>query len=114
MKHFRADELPGDGDGRFREMVIEAPTMRAGMLGFEAGEVVPRHAHHESEELFLFLSGRCMFEAGGERCEVGEGDIVLVAPGEGHTFTAHTPLRVLAVVSPNVDDHELVADDERR
>lgn len=112
MKHLRAEQLPGDGDGHFREMVIEAPAIRAGILGFDAGEVIPLHAHTESEELFLFLSGRCTLDAGGEQCEVSAGDIVLISPGEIHTFTAHTALRLLAVVSPNTDDHLLMGDDE--
>ena len=109
MRHYRAAEITSTSDGdHFRRMVLEVPDIRTGMLGFEAGEVIPRHAHLRSQEVFLFLRGTCTMRVDDEQFEAGPGDLVLVEPGGFHEFTVHDePLVVLAVVAPNLDDVEM-------
>ena len=107
MKHFPASELyEPTATGAFRRMVIDVPSMRAGLLGFASGEVVRIHGHMKSEELFLFVSGTAIVTVGdNDSFEVKAGDVVIVVPGEFHTFTETSgPLAVLAVVAPNIAD----------
>jgi quercetin dioxygenase-like cupin family protein len=109
MRHYRAAEITSTQEGdHFRRMVLEAPGVRTAMLGFEAGEVIPRHAHMQSHEVFLFVRGTCTMRIDDEAFDAGPGDLVLVEPGGFHEFTVHAePLVVLAVVAPNLDDVEM-------
>ena len=75
------------------------------MLGIEAGAHVRRHVHTQSEELFLVVAGRATFEVEHTRFELGPGDMLVLEPGEHHSIDVHDePLRLLAVVAPNLDD----------
>jgi quercetin dioxygenase-like cupin family protein len=58
-----------------------------------------RHAHDHG---VMIVSGRARVTLGEEIYEVGEGDVVYVAPGELHCFEAlgEAPLGFVCVVGP--------------
>ena len=79
--------------------------MRTGMLGIAAGGHVRHHVHEHSEELFFVVAGSATFTVGEAKIELGPGDILVLDPGEHHYIDVHDePLRILAVVAPNLDD----------
>jgi quercetin dioxygenase-like cupin family protein len=98
-------------DDRYRRMLIETPLMRAGMLGFPAGERIPWHHHRESDELFQVIGGAATFHVGEETVDAVAGDTVLVGAGVAHAIAVadDAPLVLLAVVSPNLQDHAWLA-----
>jgi mannose-6-phosphate isomerase-like protein (cupin superfamily) len=59
----------------------------------------PRLHRHAYPEVFVIQEGRAVYEAGGERREVGPGDVVVVPAGVPHRFesTGDAPLRQLSL-----------------
>jgi quercetin dioxygenase-like cupin family protein len=64
----------------------------------------PYHRHQETE-VFRVLEGRYLFDVGGKRFEVSEGDIISVPGGEAHGFVniTDTPARQLVMMLPAMD-----------
>ena len=50
------------------------------------GEAPPLHIHRNEDEIFHVISGRLLFEVGGERLTVRDGDVVLAPRGVPHRF----------------------------
>lgn len=65
-----------------------------------AGGATDRHYHRDSEEIYFVLAGRGRMEIGGEVCEIGVGDAVLIPPGAWHQVTARDELRFLCCCAP--------------
>ena len=49
-------------------------------------EQAPRHRHHECREGWYVLSGSLGFEVDGQEVEVKAGQLIIIDPGEVHTF----------------------------
>jgi quercetin dioxygenase-like cupin family protein len=68
---------------------------------YAPGSVFPVHQHPE-EQITAVLSGRIAFEVGGERREVGPGEVVVI-PGDlphGATVVGDEPVETLNALSP--------------
>jgi mannose-6-phosphate isomerase-like protein (cupin superfamily) len=50
------------------------------------GEAPPLHIHRNEDEIFHVISGRFLFEIGGERMTVETGDVLLAPRGVPHRF----------------------------
>lgn len=86
-------------------MDVREDRLRAGMLGYAPGDVVPLHAHLDSDEIFFVVEGAATFEVGGEAVEASAGDMLHVGAGERHAIrVGDRGLVLLAVVAPNLDD----------
>jgi quercetin dioxygenase-like cupin family protein len=88
------------GIGR-RMLNGEAMTLAQITLG--AGAVVPEHAH-PNEQIATVLSGRLRFVIGGDECEVGSGESVLIPSGVSHRVDALEESVVLDVFAPRRED----------
>ena len=55
------------------------------------GSGPPRHIHHEEDETFVILTGRCEFWMAGEVSSVGTGETMFIPRGIEHTFQICTP-----------------------
>ncbi|MFX1560285.1 MAG: cupin domain-containing protein [Promethearchaeota archaeon] len=67
------------------------------------------HAHEHLEEAFIALSPLSIYV--NNIChELNEGDVVLVDPGEAHSFESRTEMkgRMLAMKFPNIKDDKVV------
>jgi mannose-6-phosphate isomerase-like protein (cupin superfamily) len=77
-----------------------------------AGESVTEHFHKTTEEFYYILSGTGLMKIEDEVRQVGEGDTVIIVPGQRHKITnnGQTPLVLLACCAPEwtVDDQVLV------
>ncbi len=56
-------------------------------VGFSDQGVDDPHSHGEMFELYLIAKGTSTAIVGGEIVELGAGDLLVVEPGEAHTFT---------------------------
>jgi mannose-6-phosphate isomerase-like protein (cupin superfamily) len=72
------------------------------------GGTVPEHFHKTIEELYFVLSGTGLMKIEDETRQIGEGDTVIILPGQRHKITNNgsEPLVFLACCSPewNADD----------
>lgn len=97
-----------------KEYLVQSPEMRAAWLSAAPNTEIARHAHSRSREIFIFISGDCQLESGGEIAELRSGDVAIIEPGEGHRFrVGRQGLVFFAVVAPNVDD-AVLCDDEAK
>ena len=55
------------------------------------GSGPPRHIHHEEDETFVILTGRCEFWLAGEESSIGSGETIFIPRGAEHTFQVCTP-----------------------
>lgn len=69
------------------------------------GDQAPPHVHHYSDEAFCVIDGALEVLVGTERVRLEPGDYVQVPAGTVHTFATvgDEPVRVLAVMTPEVD-----------
>lgn len=57
-------------------------------IGFADRGVDDPHHHDQMCEVYLVAQGTSTMLVAGERLELSAGDMVVVEPGEAHTFTA--------------------------
>lgn len=69
------------------------------------------HSHPNIEQACYMLEGRAIAEVGGERAELGPGDMCFFPANEPHTFTAISdiPVRVLVIYAPPYTEKHAVA-----
>ena len=93
-------------DLSFRESLDSCGVILVNIEG--SGRTSP-HAHEHLEEAFIALSDLFLY-IGEERLELKNGDVVIVEPGEEHSFesTIHKPVRVIALKFPNIKDDKIV------
>jgi quercetin dioxygenase-like cupin family protein len=80
-----------------------SPTFVMRVFEIRPGSAIPSHEHPWEHELFV-ISGDGIFKSGDINTSVKEGDVVMVLPGELHSFvgTGDKILRIICVV-PLVD-----------
>lgn len=88
-EHFEFQSSGHRGDGVFRFRWTLAPGKKG----------PPPHQHKHETETFAIVSGRMTIWVGGERREVGPGDVVAVPPRTWHRFWNHTDEPVVVDVS---------------
>jgi quercetin dioxygenase-like cupin family protein len=72
------------------EQIADCGSMRVVGLQLEAGQDVP--AHRNAIPLALIVTaGRLHFDDGTQTGEVGIGEMLLINPGERHTYHADVP-----------------------
>ncbi len=70
------------------------------------GQTCPMHHHREKHETFFIVKGRVRMTCDGEEWEMGQGDVLPVAPGKVHGFTGAGPALLLEVSKPcKIDDN---------
>src|SRR5260370_37568983 len=81
---------PGSGESRRAfgfEQIADCGSMRVVGLRLESGQNVPEHRHAIPVALIV-TAGRLHFDDGSRQGEVGAGEILLIHPGERHTYRA--------------------------
>jgi mannose-6-phosphate isomerase-like protein (cupin superfamily) len=102
MREFRLDELEQERSanrGAYLRFLTER-TMSAGLYALAPGELDTQQPHKQ-DEVYVVMSGRASFTAGGETTQVARGTVLHVRAGVPHRFHHVTEdLRVLVVFSP--------------
>jgi mannose-6-phosphate isomerase-like protein (cupin superfamily) len=60
-------------------------------IGYATTGIDEPHRHTRIQEIYLVASGQAQVLVAGERLRLVPGDVLLVEPGEGHTFLSSTP-----------------------
>ncbi len=72
-------------------------------IELKKGAVVPEH-HHESEQISWIISGELLFEVGGKKVSVRDGEILIIPPNFPHKATAILDTVDIDIFSPVRDD----------
>lgn len=64
------------------------------------GQTCPQHRHVKKHETFFIVKGRVRMTFGPRVFEMGEGDVLPVTPGDGHSFTGIGPALLLELSTP--------------
>jgi mannose-6-phosphate isomerase-like protein (cupin superfamily) len=92
----RATEHAADGGTHWVEH-LRVPAMSLGTYSIRAGATDDQTPHGE-DEIYVVVSGRGAFEAGGARVDVGPGSTLFVPALEDHRFVDVTEDLTLIVV----------------
>jgi quercetin dioxygenase-like cupin family protein len=78
-------------------------------VGYANTGVQERHRHHQMYEIYLVAQGTSIAEVKGERVVLQAGDMLVVEPGEVHTFVDSSSDYVHFVIqTPFVKDDKVV------
>ena len=79
------------------------------LVDIESSERSAPHAHEHLEEVFIAVTDITMY-INDNRHDLKEGDVVIVEPGEEHSFETinNQPSRILALKFPNLADDKVV------
>jgi mannose-6-phosphate isomerase-like protein (cupin superfamily) len=98
MQTFNLNELAASGE-RWREF-LRVPSLSAGLYRLAAGQADEQRPHTE-DEVYVVVSGKASFRAGGREQAVSPGSVIYVERGEEHRFVDVTEdLTVLVIFAP--------------
>jgi len=60
-------------------------------IGFATTGIDEPHRHRELHEVYLIARGSSILIVDDRRVTLNAGDVIVVEPGEGHTFVESTP-----------------------
>jgi len=66
------------------------------------GQTCPYHHHEVKHETFFVLKGAIRMRVGEEERVMRQGDLLVMPPGTGHSFTGIGPALILEVSMPSV------------
>jgi mannose-6-phosphate isomerase-like protein (cupin superfamily) len=72
----------------------------------QPGQRMRIHRHRRQEEVYLVLEGDLAIAIEGEEVELGEGDLMRVAPGVRRQLINYGPSRVVLVALGGHGDHD--------
>ena len=99
MKKFQLDSMTkGWFVGNFSPTALQTNAVEVAVKFYKAGDREALHHHKIATELTLVLNGRVRMSG----VEYGNGDIILIAPGESTDFMAITDVTTVVVKSPGV------------
>lgn len=105
MKVLRLDDMTrGWFVGNFEPSVLRTNDVEVALKEYSEGDFEETHYHKIATEITLIISGRAlMFER-----EFGDGDIVVVEPGDATSFRALTDVVTVVVKHPGANDDKYI------
>jgi mannose-6-phosphate isomerase-like protein (cupin superfamily) len=76
------------------------------------GQTCPYHRHDRKHETFFVMKGAVRMVVDGEEKILGEGDVLVMPPGQRHLFTGIGPALLLEVSMPSIRQDNFFADTE--
>jgi len=74
------------------------------------GQTCPYHKHDKKHETFFVMKGQVRMIVDGEEKVLGEGDVLVMPPGQRHSFTGVGPALLLEVSMPSIRQDNFFAD----
>jgi hypothetical protein len=107
MDRFKLDDMTkGWFVGAFAPTAFHTEAAEVAVKKYSAGDREERHHHKVATELTLILEGRARMNGS----TYGEGDIVMIRPGESTDFEALTDLVTVVVKVPGARDDKYPGD----
>ncbi len=75
-----------------------------------AGQTCPYHKHHEKHETFFVMKGKVRMVVDDVEKVLSEGDILVMPPGQHHSFTGMGPALLMEVSMPSTRQDNFFAD----
>lgn len=99
MKKFHIDNMTrGWFVGDFLPVAYPTKNCEVSLRKYKAGDYESKHLHKIATELTAIISGKVLMNG----IEYGEGDIIVINPGEGTDFKAITDAVNVVVKVPSV------------
>lgn len=78
-------------------------------IGYANVGIQEKHLHNQMYEVYLIAQGHSTAEVNGDRIMLSAGDILVVEPGEAHTFIENSPDYLHFVLqTPFIPDDKLL------
>jgi mannose-6-phosphate isomerase-like protein (cupin superfamily) len=112
MRLMQPYEVRADVRGVFRGITNAGSWEEINFVETAAGEKRGGHYHKSTTELFYIIDGEIDIEVmsqsaeSAKRMRIGAGDIVVIEPGEIHTFICRTHTRWINALSRRMADGE--------
>lgn len=74
------------------------------------GQTCPYHKHTKKHETFFVLKGQVRMVIDGEEKLLQEGDLLVMPPGQSHSFSGVGPALLLEVSMPSIRQDNFFAD----
>lgn len=106
MNHFKLGEMiKGWFVGDFSPVALKSSAFEVAVKRYKKGDHEPRHVHLVATEITVVLEGAVRM------CdrEWGDGDIVVLAPGDATDFTALTDVTTVVVKTPSAPNDKYPA-----
>lgn len=92
-----ATALPVVAESTTSRVLVTNDVMRVVQFTFDAGEMLTEHTSPRAVAVQL-VSGRMRFTVDGTEHQMGDGDVVYLAPGAPHSLVADTACRMTLVM----------------
>ena len=77
-------------------------------VGYANQGIDEPHIHHRITEIYLIARGEAQIRINGQTITIREGDMLLVEPGEAHTFLSNSPdYYHLVIHTPGLNEAEV-------
>jgi mannose-6-phosphate isomerase-like protein (cupin superfamily) len=86
----------------FRRVLLTGAHEQVVVMTIPPGGEIGEEVHPHTDQLLMFLDGRCEAQLDGESSEVGPNDLVFVHAGTRHNFLnrGDAPLKLITVYAP--------------
>ena len=107
IQELKSNPLRPEEDFRITRLVENADQSA---LLVQVRSTLPPHFHKHTREVVYFLQGEGVFLLEAESIPIRDGAVLLIQPGQVHTFTnqGRTPAVFLVVTSPRFDERDRI------
>ncbi|MEP6600669.1 MAG: cupin domain-containing protein [Nitrospirota bacterium] len=107
IQELKSNPLRPEEDFRITRLVENADQSA---LLVQVRSTLPPHFHKHTREVVYFLQGEGVFLLEAESISIRDGAVLLIQPGEVHTFTnqGRTPAVFFVVTSPRFDERDRI------
>ena len=107
IQELKSNQLRPEEDFRITRLVEN--TDQSALL-VQVRSTLPPHFHKHTREVVYFLQGEGVFLLEAESIPIRDGAVLLIQPGQVHTFTnqGRTPAVFFVVTSPRFDERDRI------
>ena len=107
IQELKSNPLRPEEDFRITRLVENADQSA---LLVQVRSTLPPHFHRHTREVVYFLQGEGVFLLEAESIPIRDGAVLLIQPGQVHTFTnqGRTPAVFFVVTSPRFDERDRI------
>jgi len=107
IQELKSNQLRPEEDFRITRLIEDADQSA---LLVQVRNTLPPHFHKHTREVVYFLQGEGVFLLEAESIPIRDGAVLLIQPGQVHTFTnqGRTPAVFFVVTSPRFDERDRI------